>query len=110
MQGSRVGAAPAAKVQMLNPDAWREGKTTAERGYGGRWQRARLGHLSRNPLCWYCEQEGRVTQATVVDHSVPHRGDMVLFWDTTLWRSSCGPCHSAKTAREEGGIGAARRG
>lgn len=110
MQPTRAREVSTQQVQMLNPDAWREGKTTAERGYGGKWQRARLGHLAHFPLCWYCQQEGRVTAATVVDHSVPHRGDMTIFWDTGLWRSSCPPCHSAKTAREEGGIGAARRG
>jgi len=110
MQSTRAKEVSTQAVQMLNPDAWREGLTTAQRGYGYRWQKARLSHLAKFPLCWYCEQEGRVTAANVVDHSVPHRGDQKIFWDKALWRSSCLPCHSVKTAREEGGIGAARRG
>jgi 5-methylcytosine-specific restriction protein A len=43
--------------------------------------------------------------ATEVDHKVPHRGDQDLFWDTSNWQSLCKPCHSAKTAREDGGFG-----
>jgi 5-methylcytosine-specific restriction protein A len=50
-----------------------------------------------------------VTEATDVDHIKPHKGDMTLFWDRTNWQSLCGPCHSAKTAAEDGGFGNARR-
>lgn len=110
MQPTRAKEASTTAVQMLNPDAWREGLTTAQRGYGGKWQRYRLRFLASHPLCHYCSLEGRVTASTVVDHSEPHRGDMVLFWRTELHVASCGPCHSAKTAREEGGIGYARKG
>ena len=106
----RIQQARTDRVQLLNPDAWRVGKTTAERGYGGKWQRYRIRFLEKNPLCHYCTLEGRVTAATVVDHSQPHRGDMTLFWRTELHVACCGPCHSAKTAREEGGIGWQRRG
>ena len=35
MQSTRAKEVSTQAVQMLNPDAWREGKTTAERGYGG---------------------------------------------------------------------------
>lgn len=107
----RIAEANTLSVQPHNPDAWREGKTTAERGYGGKWQRARLAYLAKHPLCRLCEAQGRVTAATVVDHILPHRGDMVLFWaSTTNWQPLCKSCHSIKTASEEGGIGAARRG
>lgn len=106
---SRIGMADSSRIQALNPDAWREGKTTAQRGYGGKWQRYRLAFLAKHPLCRACEAEGKVTVATVVDHVVPHRGDMVLFWKGEH-QPLCGPCHSAKTAREEGGIGYARKG
>lgn len=74
---------------------WREGKTTAERGYGGRWQKARATFLQRHPLCCYCQSQGRVTAATVVDHKVPHRGDQALFWDRCNWQSLCAKCHSS---------------
>lgn len=98
------------KAKMLNPDEWREGLTTAQRGYGGKWQRARLGYLAKHPLCMMCEAENRVTAANVVDHIVPHRGNMTVFWDTTNWQPLCTPCHNAKTAKEQGGIGWQRRG
>jgi|SRR5690606_29362443 len=75
--------------------------TAARRGYGYRWQKARERWLKRNPLCEACKAKGRVTEATVVDHIVPHRGDMKKFWDTGNWQSLCAPCHSTKTARGE---------
>ena len=50
----------------------------------------------------------RVTQATVVDHIVPHRGDMRLFWDTKNWQAMAKSCHDRKTARHDGGFGRAR--
>jgi 5-methylcytosine-specific restriction enzyme A len=63
--------------------------TSVERGYGSRWQKARLIHLAGEPLCRLCSAEGRIEQATVVDHVIPHRGDMQLFWDETNWQSLC---------------------
>lgn len=108
MQPTRAAVADTQAVKMLNPDAWREGLTTAQRGYGSKWQRARLGYLAKHPLCRMCEAKGRVTEAIVVDHIVDHRGDQKLFWDTSNWQPLCKPCHSEKTAAE--GIGAARLG
>jgi 5-methylcytosine-specific restriction protein A len=78
---------------------------TAERGYGGRWQRTRAGYLRRHPLCVECEKAGRVTVATDLDHIIPHKGDMVAFWDSSNWQGLCKPCHSRKTATEDGGFG-----
>lgn len=46
-----------------------------------------------------------MTQATVVDHIVPHRGNAVLFWDETNWQSLCKGCHdSAKQSEEKQGF------
>ena len=42
-------------------------------------------YLERHPLCVACRAEGRLEPATVVDHVVPHRGDLVLFWDERNW-------------------------
>jgi 5-methylcytosine-specific restriction protein A len=50
-----------------------------------------------------------VVVATDVDHIVPHKNDMTLFWDKANWQSLCGPCHSTKTAGEDGGFGNLRR-
>lgn len=73
--------------------------TAAERGYGARWQQARLVYLASNPLCRPCSKKSppRVTAATVVDHVTDHKGDQRLFWDQANWQPSCEPCHNART-------------
>ena len=77
---------------------------TAARGYGGKWQRARLQFLSANPLCVMCQAEDRVTAATVVDHITPHKGDLKLFWDRANWQALCKPHHDRdKQSQEKGG-------
>lgn len=91
------------RLVTLNPDSWRSTKqTSAQRGYGYKWQQAREGWLRAHPLCVMCDEiDGRVTAATVVDHKVPHRGDMALFWDRSNWQSLCAHHHSANKQREE---------
>lgn len=101
------------KLQAMTPkaprpikqvsDSWRDSKTTAERGYGYKWQKYRLSFLQRNPLCVYCLEQGRVTEAKVVDHIEPHRGDQDLFWNTDNHQSLCMSCHSSIKQREEAG-------
>ena len=54
--------------------------------------------LQTDPLCWYCEQMGHVVVATVVDHIVPHRGDVGLFFDWDNLRSTCKTCHDSYAA------------
>ena len=76
--------------------------TSAERGYGARWQAARKAFLDANPLCAECDRRGRTVRATVVDHIIPHRGDEGLFWDQSNWQALCRRCHSRKTAKEDG--------
>lgn len=70
-----------------------------ERGYNWRWRRARLLFLAENPLCRTCEDSGKITAATVVDHIIPHRGNQALFWNVSNWRATCSACHASKTAR-----------
>lgn len=83
--------------------------TSAERGYGYAWQKARAGHLRSHPLCVMCDEiDGKYTAATVVDHKAAHRGDQALFWDTDNWQSLCAHHHSAHKQRleaEEAGRG-----
>lgn len=79
----------------------RERGTAHERGYDARWRRARAVYLREHPLCVRCEREGRITPATVVDHIVPHKGDMELFWDRENWQPLCARHHNIKTARED---------
>ncbi len=93
---ARAVEIPVAKPKRL--------KTSAQ-GYGWRWQQARLVHLRHEPLCRECAKAGFVTEATEVDHIRPHRMDMTLFWLRENWASMCKPCHSKKTAKENGGWG-----
>jgi 5-methylcytosine-specific restriction protein A len=81
--------------------------SAAKRGYGRAWQKASKAFLRAHPLCQCSECDDgrkRVTAATVVDHNIPHRGDMRLFWDSSNWQSMSKPCHDAKTAIEDGGF------
>lgn len=85
--------------------------SSSQRLYGARWRQARAQFLREHPLCECSECRGRrVTASTVVDHIVPHRGDPLLFWDTTNWQAMAKTCHDRKTAREDGGFGNARSG
>ena len=79
--------------------------TAHQRGYTGRWRKARVGFLNKHPLCAECERNGLITEATVVDHIIPHKGDDALFWDRNNWQPLCKPCHDRKTATEDGGFG-----
>ena len=71
--------------------------TAAQRGYDGRWRKARVLFLRKHPLCVECLREKRLTPATVVDHILPHRGDEQLFWDEGNWQPLCKACHDRKT-------------
>lgn len=110
MQPTRAVVADTQAVKMLNPDAWREGKSSHEIGYNYRWRKFRASWLRKNPLCVRCQADGKVTEATVVDHVIPHRGDQALFWKAGNHQSLCASCHSRKTALEDGGIGENRKG
>tara|TARA_R110002072_G_scaffold38314_4_gene110901 strand:+ start:8683 stop:9030 length:348 start_codon:yes stop_codon:yes gene_type:complete len=82
--------------------SWRTDKRkTAERGYGGKWQRARKVFLDANPLCERCEAAGRMEPATVVNHRIPHRGDLKLFWNRKNWEPTCKRHHDSDIQREE---------
>jgi len=74
-----------------------------KRGYDRKWQQASKEFLAqpRNRLC-AC---GCGQVADVVDHIIPHKGNMSLFWDRTNWQPMNRRCHSRKTARQDGGFG-----
>lgn len=84
--------------------------SAADRGYDSKWRQAREGYLRKHPLCVHCQEANppRLTAATVVDHIIPHRGDKVLFWDSTNWQPLCKRHHDIKTATEDGGFGQGR--
>jgi 5-methylcytosine-specific restriction protein A len=60
----------------------------------------RAQHLREHPRCAACGDPARV-----VDHIRPWRGDRRLFLDPGNLQSLCRPCHSKKTASEDGGFG-----
>lgn len=60
-----------------------------------RWKSARYHFLLSHTDCIVCGKS-----ATEVDHIIPHRGDIALFWDSNNWQPLCNSCHSAKTAKE----------
>lgn len=79
----------------------KEGANEYHHLYGREWRRQRKVFLLLHPLCTFCEESGRVRAATVVDHIKPHKGDVVLFWDTDNWQSLCKQCHDAAKQAEE---------
>lgn len=76
--------------------------SAASRGYDGKWQAARAEFLRLHPLCHRCHATGRLTQATVVDHVIAHKGDKDTFWDQKNWAALCKQCHDRKTAQQDG--------
>ena len=100
----KVRAVSGNRLRMADQaESWRSGKTSAERGYGHKWQQAREAYLRENPLCVMCRDDGAVTAATVVDHIEPHKGDQALFWNRRNWQSLCASHHSGAKQRMERG-------
>lgn len=91
------------KVVTRQHDERRESST--QRGYSYKWQQARKGFLAKHQLCVACLADGLVVASTDVDHIIPHKGDKDLFWTRSNWQALCHPCHSRKTATEDGGWG-----
>ena len=90
------------QVQEIDANSWRWDKqSSSKRGYGHKWRKARERFLAEHPLCVYCQREGRVTAANVVDHIKQHRGDKALFWDKTNWMSLCKFHHDSTKQKEE---------
>lgn len=90
--------------------------TAHERGYTSAWVKARRYYLQAHPLCVYCQREGIIQAATVVDHIKPHRlkdaidsGNVTsikmaqeLFWDSKHnWQSLCATHHNRTKQAEE---------
>ena len=83
----------------------RQRGTATQRGYNSRWVRYSKQYRLAHPLCVECYKEGKLTPATCVDHIIPHKGDMKLFWDPDNHQSLCTYHHGLKTAAEDGGFG-----
>ena len=104
--GAQRDAEAEKKAHQIRLQRRREKKgTSAERGYGYRWQVLRNRFLAQHPHCQECLKKGILTLATDVDHIVPHRGDSALLYDETNLQSLCHECHSRKTSGFDGGFG-----
>ena len=87
---------------MVSSSSWRPAGTgSTARGYGYKWQQYRIRYLTQHPLCVKCKGLNLITAATVVDHVIPHQGDMQRFWDEANHQALCKPCHDVVKAGEE---------
>lgn len=78
--------------------------SAAARGYDSKWQMASKAYLRTHRTCRI--KGPRCTQvATCVDHIVPHKRDLKLFWNRKNWQAACRECNSWKAATTEGGFG-----
>ena len=68
-----------------------------------RWLRRREEHLASNPYCVMCLEEGKTKLGTIVDHTIPHKGDEELFFKGEL-QTLCSSHHnSVKQSQERTG-------
>lgn len=67
----------------------------SQRGYDSKWQRESKAFLAL-PQNSHCACGcGRI--ANMVDHMIPHRGDMRLFWSRSNWQPmASSPCHTSR--------------
>lgn len=65
------------------------------------WQRLRMRQLKKKPFCEFCKNKNILTEADTVDHIVPHKGDMKLFFDPENLQSLDKKCHSSAKQRLE---------
>lgn len=70
----------------------------------------RLKHLSKQPFCVACREEGKtfiesIPDVAIVDHIRPHRGRPELFFDEDNLQTMCKSHHSKKTIQDMGGYG-----
>lgn len=95
----RSRARPTRQEQNAEADARRG--SARKRGYGAQWDRTSKLFKFQHPLCLGCSAVQRVTATEVTDHVVPHKGDMVAFWDSSKWQPACGWHHDVVKQRLE---------
>jgi len=71
-----------------------------------RWRTLRLEILDRDG--WTCQQTGQLLtgkapapNSPVVDHIIPHRGDLALFWDPANLQAVTKGYHDSEKQRQE---------
>jgi 5-methylcytosine-specific restriction protein A len=66
-----------------------------------KWHKMRAYQLAQFPLCAFCDKQGIITAATIVDHIKPHKGHINLFFDSKNLQSLCKHCHDSHKQRQE---------
>ncbi len=66
-----------------------------------RWRMLRIHQLAAHPLCQRCSTDDHPVPATVVHHTVEHKGDLALFFDPENVESVCSPCHDGPIQQTE---------
>ena len=69
--------------------------SAASRGYGSKWTAAAAEFKRLHPWCLGCMAVGVRKATDLVDHIVPHKGDMKLFWNRRNWQPACAWHHNA---------------
>lgn len=73
--------------------------SSSDRGYGSYWRKLRQSVLNRDGwLCQVCLAEGRLTEATEVDHIIPKSSGGTD--DDANLQAICRACHAKKTQKE----------
>lgn len=91
---------------MKHRRAYEEARGTgAARGYDGAWRGLRAAYLRQHPRC---SEPGCSLPSTDADHVIPIRVNPVLRLEWKNLRAYCHAHHSAKTVREDGGLGRGR--
>ena len=67
-------------------------------GVGVSPQKSKLAALFRTAVC--IENGEGQAHACHLDHTIPHRGDMRLFWDESNWQALCESWHDHKIGHE----------
>jgi hypothetical protein len=65
------------------------------------WRAVRAHRMAKDKSCRMCLQMGIKTEAWLVDHIVPHRGDRKLFFDYQNTQVLCDTHHSGLKQRAE---------
>jgi 5-methylcytosine-specific restriction protein A len=80
--------------------------SSAQRGYGYRWQKLRIAYLRVHPICvdpfGVHKRDGRIEPATDVDHIIPRAQGGTD--DEDNLEAMCHSCHSRKTDEQDHGF------
>jgi 5-methylcytosine-specific restriction protein A len=68
-----------------------------------RWKRLAAHHRRVEPVCRMCRADGITMAVEVIDHVIPHRGNLNLFFDSNNLQALCSHHHSGAKQREEVG-------